>query len=308
MNFASLQVMSAPEGGENGTPTTIVGQPGAVSVNGDGTVTTRGPQQFNTSEFTRGGTGILSTARTKTGSPCMGDVQATDIVEVRGTTCRVDIAEQLGFLKRDASGRYVEAEGGADATQTEKKQDDEAPADSGEALSDTKAETELTTLCSSVFAGTQINALQQIINRGAADAATITHAASEARMEPSQMNAHVQNVMDAFRAQAVTTVQGHGGADAETFFDWARENKPREMKAAMQAHGMERSTKGYEPIFREYVASIADDDPEAVLSAKFGGGIKAQRIGKDVVLTIPGRGQMTYRTALKEGLIKVSGA
>ncbi|MGE7417004.1 hypothetical protein [Methylobacterium tarhaniae] len=310
-NYASFQAMSAPDGGtSNNAPegyrgATINAQPGAVSVTETGTATQR-PHGLNTADFTSGSAGILSTARTPLGAPSMGGVKPTDIITVDGFELSVATAEQMGMVTRDAAGRYVEVQGGVEAA-TAEPAEQEAPADDAEAFAP-EAEQALATLCEGVSPSLQVAALQDAITAGEVSATTISRAASESGREPSKLAAEVATTMEHFRAQAVTAVESWGGGDAEDFFDWARTHKPREMKAAMQAHGMERNTRGYQPLFQEYVAQVGDTDPDAVLNASFGGGITARKEGKAVVLNIPGRGEMSYRAALKAGLIRVSGA
>ena len=80
------------------------------------------------------------------------------------------------------------------------------------------------------------------------------------------------------------------------------------MREAMRSHAMNRTPAAYEPIYRQYVASIAEADPEAVLSAQFGSGITATKVNGTVVLNIPGIGQVPYGVAVKQGFISVRGA
>ena len=246
----------------------IQAQPGAVSMNTDGTTTISRPMGLNTADLAGPGEGILSTARTKTGSPRMGPVEPTDIVQIEGRECQVQIAEGLGILKRDAQGNYTEVPGGLEALSRRSLRKPLLRPMAKPWL--TPRSKNLSNLVGSVSAGLQVSALLQIIESGAATPNTISAAASEARIEPSAMNERVQNVMDAFRAQAVSTVQGFGSEDPEPFFDWAKQHKAAEFKKAMTDHGMERSTRGYEPIYREYVKSVAVREPSRVLNAQFG--------------------------------------
>ena len=269
------------------------------------------PLGFNTADMApAGATGILATARTPLGSPPVNGIQPTDIITVNGMELTVAIAEHMGILQRDVSGRYAEATGGVDRAREGADAENRGTetVDTAEAFSDPKAEQALSEVCSGVSAGLQVSALQEIIASGQATPQTINRAASEAGVEPSEMDARVSGVMKHFETQAMQAVKGYGSEDPAAFFEWAREHQHRGLKTAMQAHGMERSTRGYEPMYREYVASMAEHDPASVPNAKFGGGITAQDVGDKVLLNIPGKGQMTYRTALKAGLIKVGGA
>lgn len=318
MSYASYQVATdgAPTNTSNLIPdgppkATYNDQPGSISVNADGSTSVQRPRGMNTANFAaEAGQGVLSTARTRMGSPPINGLTANDIVTVRGMEVSVATAEQMGILMRDVSGRYVEVSGGTDRAQSAADAENQRTEteDSAEAFTDPKAEQALTEVCAGVSAGLQVAALQEIIESGRADAQTINRAASEAGIEPSEMDARLSGVMQHFEAQAMQAVTGFGSEDPGAFFEWAKAHQPRGLKAAMQSHGMERSTKGYEPMYREYVASMGEHDPQSVLNAKFGSGITAKQVQGQVVLNIPGKGQMTYRSALKAGLIKVSGA
>jgi hypothetical protein len=107
---------------------------------------------------------------------------------------------------------------------------------------------------------------------------------------------------------AVSTVKGYGSHDPDSFFQWAHENKPREMQAAMHKHGMERDPRGYEPLYREYVSTMADRDPDAILNATFGSGLSAKRVDGKVILVLPNGGEMGFEAAVRSGLSTVTGA
>lgn len=309
-NYASFQAMPAPEGGtSNAAPegyrgATVNAQPGVVSVTETGTTIQR-PQGLNTANFASGSAGILSTARTPLGAPSMGGVKGSDIITVDGMELSVETAEHLGMVTRDANGRFVEVQGGVEAAKAEPQQD--APEDDTEAFAP-EAEQALATLCQGVSASMQVAALQDAIKTGEISTTTLERAAAETNREPSKLAAEAATTMEHFRTQALEAVQSWGGGDAEAFFEWARQEQPRGLNEAMQAHGMQRTTKGYEPIFRSYVESMGEIDPVSVLNAEFGGGITARQDGKTVVLNIPGRGEMSYRAAIKAGIIRVSGA
>lgn len=313
-NFNSYQTMAIPEGGtSNAAPdgyrsATVNAQPGAVTINADGTATTHRPQSVSAADFTTGASGILAKARTAQGSPSMGGIKPTDIITVDGFELTVEMAEQHGMVTRDANGRYVEVGGGVKAAQDRAEPQEEAPVDDAQAFADPKAEAALGDLANSVAPSHHIAAIQDVIQTGTISELTINRAASEAGREPSAIAGEASKVMESFKAQAVTAVQSWGSDDPMEFFTWAQQEKPREFREAMQAHGMERSTKGYQPLYQEFVAGIAERDPEFVLASEFGGGITARKDGKAVILNIPGRGEMTLRQALRVGAVKVSGA
>jgi hypothetical protein len=155
-----------------------------------------------------------------------------------------------------------------------------------------------------VTPGTQVRGILGVIDNGEVTQATLNSAATEAGIEPSAMQAKINSAIDGFRSQAASLAKSTG-ADPEAFFEWAKANRTGDMKEAMRNHAMQRTTAGYVPLLREFNESLAERDPEAVLNAHFpDAGVKAFRGDNGlVVLSIPGRGTMSYRSAVKAGLI-----
>ncbi|MGC5778331.1 hypothetical protein [Methylobacterium sp. NFXW15] len=286
-------------------------QPGALSLNPDGTTAINKPRGLNTADaLPTGASGILASARTPWGSPCINGITAKDVITINGMEVSVGTAEMMGMVHKDVSGRYVETAGGveqatagADAENQRQEREEQL-----EGLADPKVEADLDDLCSAVSPSLQVAAVEEIISAGAVDTTTLNRAASEAGIEPSEMQQRLDGVLKGFEAQALKAVVGFGSDDPQGFIEWAQQHRPNDLRAAGRTQVMERSTKGYEPMVREYIASMAEHDPESVMKAEFGGGITASKVRGQVLLNIPGRGQMTYRTALKAGLIRVSGA
>lgn len=312
MNYASYQTVPAPEGGisnarpEGQSNVTINAQPGAMSVTENG-ITTQRPQSVTANDFTTGSSGILSRARTAQGAPSLNGIQATDIITVDGFELTVAQAEQLGMVGRNANGQYVEVQGGVEAAKAEPKQD--APVDDdAQAFTDPQAEAALVELANSVAPAHHVAAIQDVLKTGEISELTISRAASEAGQEPSAVAEKANNVVESFRTQAITAVQSWGSDDPEAFFQWAHQEKPNTLREAMQNQGMNRSVAGYQSLYSEYVASFAERDPDFIMQTEFGSGVTARKDGKTVVLNIPGRGEMTWRAAIKAGFIRVHGA
>ncbi|PZP67940.1 hypothetical protein [Methylorubrum populi] len=307
----TFQAMSAPEGGtsnaapEGVIPPSIRHQPGVVSVNGEGPAVTTRPNGLNTSEWQSGSAGILSSARTTVGAPSTGGVKASDIITLpNGMEVSVAMAEQLGMVQLDGNGRYVEVQGGVDAASRQSEQ--EAPVDDAEGFADPKAEADLMELAQTVSPSLQVGAVVDIVKTGDINPLTLNRAASEAGVEPAVMQARVDAMKSHFEAQAYTAVRGFGSDDPQDFFEWAREHMPNSLHEAMHRHGMERTTKPYEPLYRTFIGSMEVHDPHSILEAEFGGGITARKEGGTVLLNIPGKGEVSYGVAVKSGLIKVT--
>lgn len=314
----TLQTMEAPTaetlGNSLGSPSAtnsaaslnIISNPGPISVNADGSTTNHGHQRLNTASFTSPvKDGILSTARTSTGGPIMGDIKPADIITVNGVQMQASIAEQLGMISRDQSGRYAELSGGVE--EASRAPERTTMEDGAVAFASPEAEQHLAELCSLTQPSSQVAVMQELITDGAISETTLNRAASEASKEPGEMSQRVQAVVAAFTAQANASVAAHGIENANDLWDWARQNRPNDLKHAMNQHGLTRDPKVYSGLAQEYVASLADHSPDDVLNAQFGGGMSAKKVNGQVVINIPGRGQIPYRAALKAGLIKVSG-
>lgn len=311
MSFASYQV-GAPDGVPTDTsnlvpsgerPVTVRAGNAVVSYGGDQTMSVETFSSLNTANLTAGDP---LQARTPTGSPRMGELQATDIITVAGTEMTVRNAESLGLIERGPNGKFLAVPDAAAALNQEPVPE---AVPEGEALADRAAEGDLAAICEAVSAGTQVSVLGQLVEAGELHPNTVARAASEAGIHPNEMNERINRVVEGFQHQAEQTIKALGSDDPSQFWEWAQDNRSRELKDAMRKHGMERSTSAYRGLYQDYVASIADHDAAAVLEADFGNsGITAQQVGKKILLNIPGQGQMDYRTAVRQGFITVRGA
>ncbi len=57
-----------------------------------------------------------------------------------------------------------------------------------------------------------------------------------------------------------------------------------------------------------HVSTIDDRDPRAILNAQFGSGITTKQVDGKVIIVFPGGKEMSFKGALKAGLISVKGA
>lgn len=289
----------APEGAVLAT-SRVVG--GAVSVQADGTVNQTGTHSVNTADLGNCLEGALGTARTKTGSPRMGELQPTDVVTIGGMEMSVQVAERLGMLTRDKAGALSEnPEAAAEPPQ-------ETSEDPAVALPNQAAEQELASMCQTVDAGTQVHALGQLIQHGELDPTTLGRVASGMGVDLDVASGRLETVIEGFREQASQTVKALGSDDPSFFFEWAQKARPNQLQDAMRSHAMERSVDGYRSLYRAYVEDLGDSDPDFVLNADHGDGMTAQKVGNKVVLNVPGHGQIEYRTAVRMGIINMRGA
>ncbi|ANY79174.1 hypothetical protein BB934_13915 [Microvirga ossetica] len=219
----------------------------------------------------------------------------------------VAIAESQGLIEKDVSGRYVLVPDRPSQILAENTPQ-ESPEDQGEALSDAAVEADLAALVQASTSSTQFAILGQLVSDGEVNPNTMSRVSSELGIHPQEAEARLGKVVEGFKAQAISTFHQAGIEDADEFISWAQQHRPEDFKAAMRNHGVERSTRGYQPLVQEYLSTIADRDPEAILEAQLGSGITATKQGSTVILTIPGVGQVDYKTAVRERLITVRGS
>jgi hypothetical protein len=311
MSYASYQV--ATDGDQPSTSNHISPEDRSISIrSGNGVTTYHGGQAIEQDTYQNINTANLDPsgglkARTPTGSPRQGSLQMGDIVSVGGTETTVQNAAALGLIEQDQSGRWVLVPDGPSRALASEATPEETP-DEGEALPDASIEANLAGLCASITPTTQVAMAQQIIASGEINSGTLARAAGEGSIEPEVLNERISSVMDGFQAQADSTVRKLGADDTQQFYDWCRQNHPDGLRKAMNDHVMGRTTQGYQPLFNAYVETLAEHSPEDVINASFGSGITARMVNNQVILDIPGNGQMPFRSAVKAGLIKVTGA
>lgn len=217
---------------------------GPTVLNPDGTIIMGGAHQssYNAAQdIGDGSTGIIATARSQTGTPrAASEIRPHDLVRVDGVEIEAALAERMGYLRKTPWGTYEEVEGGPPKDDADKPK--EAPQDAAEAFADGEAEGSLAVLCERTDPGLQVRALLQLTEQGEVARSTLETAANQLGIDPGEVSARLDGVVQAFEAQAVKAVQATGISDADAFFDWARQSHGTQLSAAMQQQGMERST------------------------------------------------------------------
>ncbi|WP_116401415.1 hypothetical protein [Methylovirgula sp. 4M-Z18] len=270
-------------------------------------------QRINMYNQPNGEAGLLASGN-RGGTPKVAaDLRPDDTIKINGLETSLAVAERLGLVKRAPNGGYENASQeqvqNVVAPQQQAEVDPrEADPHYNQALHDVPATEALHDLVSNVTAGTQTRALLDAVkNDGVVSFNTLAAAASEAGKEPSQVQEQVSHVLRAFRAQAASVASDHGVPDAERFFAWARENRAGQLQGAMLAHGQRRTTSGYVPLIQDYLERLDEIAPEAVLGSHVPGrpDIKIYKKDGKVLVSAPGRGEMTWKSALRTGLVKL---
>lgn len=266
-------------------------------------ITTYGVTQTNTFDQTQGDGSIRSTARSQSGSPIGNrELSDNDIVTVDGMEVSVGVAKQIGLLGEDGKDVAPTKEA---KPQPKPSADDMGDPEPAERLPGEYAEMLLETSSKAVDAGTQNAAVLDYVNKGELSEGTVGRIASAMGVEPHEAHGMAQEVYRGFEAQAYQTVE-KAGVDPQAVFEWAQKEAPEQLSKAMQAHAMQRSTKGYTEVAQAYISNLDSVDPEAILGARLGSGITAKRENGKIVLNLPGVGTVGWKSALKAGLIRVS--
>lgn len=261
---------------------------------------------MNTYDQTLGNGDIRSTAKTPSGSP-VGNRTLTDndIVSVQGMEVSVGVAKQIGLLTEEGKDAPTAKE--VSKPKAEPKPSAKEPGDAPEAepLPGKHAEMLLETSSKAVDAGAQNAAVLDYVQSGELSEGTVGRIASSMGVEPHEARGMAQEVYSGFQQQAYQTVE-KTGLNPQAVFEWAQKEAPEQLSKAMQAHAMERTTKGYKEIAQAYVSNLDTVNPDAILGANFGSGITAKKENGKVILDLPGVGTVDWKGALRSGLIRVS--
>jgi hypothetical protein len=248
---------------------------------------------------------ILATARRPTGSPVVGDLRPTDYVRHGGMDMTVREAVRFGLLEAVPGGgfRQVSASGTPDAPKEEVKLD-KGYEDGAEAM-EQDAEQAFAALVGGVDSGVQYAALNDLTTLGDVSPATLTRIAAQLGTVPEQASALVERVVAGMQRQADAAVAAVGVVDPQAMYAWAKAVKPKELAAAMNAQAAGRSTTAYAKLAREFLGAKASNDTKSFTQSSRGQALQARRGNNgEVVVTVPGVGEVRYEVALKMGLIR----
>lgn len=264
---------------------------------------------------------VMSTAKTPSGSPVVGrEVRPTDLITVHGQTMKVAMAQQLGFLSADPSGRIVATtEGQAGAGKAEAAVGNIALTSGGTAeeaaMNDFRgtpeAEEAISLLAGHVSTDTQLSALDSFIrNEGRVDERILSRMASQAGAEPSQMEELVATAHAGMEKAVLNRLAPMGVYDQEAFATFIHGSKEThaQMMASVRDLMMHNSTKGFETLAEQFVEQADVVDPGNVDDALREAGIPFTRGKAGVVLDLTsiGHGQVPFRQAVRHGLIKLA--
>lgn len=259
---------------------------------------------------------VLATGRSQSGAPRhMSELKPTDLVTINGTPLEVRSALRLGYLD-GAPGSYRDTglaakEAGQSGAQEVPKAEVKPDYTGNEtAFDDHRTENLLANIAGATHAGAQIRAMVDVINVEGASAEisanTIRAMADATGVSPQQLQADLAQVQNAYAGQAAKFVMGSGVPDPEAFFEWAERNHRGQFKDAMSQHVTDRNPKAYAKLVSTYLASSENSIPADIMDAVCSDGVAVRKVDGQVVLDLRGHGTVSFKSAVRRGLIQLS--
>jgi hypothetical protein len=264
---------------------------------------------------------VLSTAKTPTGAPVLGrEVQPSDTIMVHGQRMSVGIAQSLGFLKAGPNGGFQATEEGTAGAPKAEGPKGQTVLESGgtaeEAAENSfrgteQAEALLAEAVNTVPAGLLASAVDEFMaNDGNLSPHLLQRVADASRMgtaEAMETIADIQGGMVEGLGRHLAPL-GVYDLDAFSAFLHSSHDTVERMRASGKDLMMYNSTKGFEDLARDFAASADMVDPVSVDEALTEAGIRFTRTPQGVSLDLrkQGLGQIPFRHAVKEGIIKLS--
>jgi len=276
--------------------------------------------RFNMSDIPNGEEGLLATAN-RGGTPkSASQLRPDDMIRVGGMEVSVRVAERLGLIDRNESGRLVnasperikEATGEAEAERQRATQEQQKAAQVQQAVEnrfpDEAAEASFAAI-QSATQGTVTRALSRVAATGQLDSGLLGTLASEAHIEPSVMGQYLSKAMEGFTAQAKAFTQDQGLPSHlfDKFGEWAQANHPSESSKAIMDHIQQRSPKAYGKLVDSYIENLADIAPEEVIGrVTLANGTKPYRGANGKVMLRFGDTEMEWKAAIRAGRFKLT--
>jgi hypothetical protein len=245
----------------------------------------------------------IASARSPLGSRRSGsDIRPTDVVKIGSLETTVAAALASGFIKKTASGEYVDVGAEQIAQEYKAEADRKAEASVKEATVaplDEASESLMQTFVQSVHPTDGAMAVRQIIDGQEINADLLARAASRLGTEPSIVKEQIGQLQTAFENQARDFV-------GDRVLDHARQHDMAALREAAREQAMTGSMAGYRTIAERHMAGLDKTDPQSILTSDDGKKLNARldkRTG-EVTLDIPGIGRTTWSAAIKASLIQ----
>lgn len=268
------------------------------------------------------GEGIERTIRNQTGSTVLNrDYRGTDLVTIPGGgQMTLDMAAQLGFAKRNGNGGFsFGSEAGSDRAGATAGQPQGQPNAAPEAApneaetfrASDSAEEAMTSLVNTLPRSAQMAAINAVVETGSISPEMIDRLARQSGADPSELTRQVEDAHAGFYGAVMDRVGALGVHDADMFGDFIEGDSrmARQMQQAVRSMVMNNDPTGFDGLAQKFTQSLDIIDPEAVTDALKAAGLNHRRGGNgEILMSLQGHGEVSYRKAVRLGLIKVSRA
>ena len=265
---------------------------------------------------------VLSTAKTPEGSAIGNRApRATDVVKFGGQTMTIAQAEGLQFVTRDAGGNFIPTAQGLVAGQSAEGSKGQIGLASGGTAEEAQAsgfraddvtEAAFIAIGDHVSPDVQIAAMDSVLgNDGQADPRVIGRMASQAGVEPAEMEAAVETARDGMEEAVYRRLEAeHGVYDRDAFARYVHGSPQTHarMLAAARDLVLTNSFTGLAALAKEAGETADVHDKANVEEALRDSGIAFTRNGNSGLvldLRAQGLGQMTFKAAVQNGFIKL---
>lgn len=203
------------------------------------------------------GKGILATARNVHGGPAL-KLTPESVVRVGDMETSLAVAEMYGFVKRDASGNYVETTAEERAAREQAERADEAPQMAQEFFPK-EAEQVLMHLAGDVPHEQLTTMLAETVIRAASTGAldvNVEEIVSRTGMSPERAEQFFGAAVGLFQDQADAALATMGIEDSTPFVQWAVANRSQEFRQAMVAQVTGRVLHPMRELAREFIRTV----------------------------------------------------
>lgn len=282
------------------------------------TLTSSGGVSVRSDDLSQG-SGAERTVRSPGGSPVLGRAyQPGDTVEIMGQRMQMGLAASLGLIGRNSDGNFSfsgdagsDRESAAQATADAPDKGTEGHGEGDTFRASEAAESAMTTLVETLAPGTQAAAINALVETGNIGPEMIDRMARQSGKEPGDLAREVEAAHAGFYDAVMDRVGALGVHDSDLFGEFIEGDAmmARDMQNAVRDLLTTNDTSRFDRLAERFVQSLDHVDPDAVKEALTASGIPHRR-GSDgnLVLTFAGQGEVSYREAVKLGLIKVSRA
>lgn len=282
-----------------------------TSIHGDGSVSHEHLKPMKGSTADRPlGTDAVANIRSLEGTPqTVNSMTEDSIVTLHGGgEVKLSDAIEAGLVVLTDDGSLVQGRDAPPVAKSVEKEPQEVHEDlKAVSLPNEADEQAMEALIADTAPSTQIEAIAEFAKDGEISARLISQGASEAGIEPSEMHDRLAGIQQSMFNQASDRV-AKMGIDPASLWEHANIHMREALGKAAHAQLTKRTLHDYDNLSREYILTMDDHSPDAILNGQLGEGIKSvHRDDKGViVLTDTNGASYSWKAAVRAGLVKLS--